>query len=84
MRIATEISEDGGRPTEGWFRIDDPVGLEERIDEGAPRRGSPEVFAASRQVESLRSDARRNASTNFPRKTRLRTFTGRKKPAYWG
>ena len=37
MRVAPEVAQDGGRPTEGRFGIDDPVGLEERVDEGPPR-----------------------------------------------
>ena len=38
MRVAPEIPQDRGGPTEGGLGIDDPVSLEERIDEGAPVR----------------------------------------------
>src|ERR1019366_9790680 len=36
MRVPPEIPQDRGGPTEGGFGIDDPVGLEERVDEGVP------------------------------------------------
>jgi hypothetical protein len=70
-------------PPEGRLGVDDPVGLEERIDEGGHCAGRAGARCAG-QIEFVWSYARRNASTNFPRKTRLRTFTGRKKPAYFG
>jgi hypothetical protein len=36
MRVAPQIPKDGGRAAEGGLRVDDPVCLKERIDEGVP------------------------------------------------
>ena len=35
VRIAREVVQDVGRPTKGWFGIDDPILAEERAEEGA-------------------------------------------------
>jgi len=84
MGVATEIPQDGGRAAEGRLGVDDPVGLEEGVDEGPQAERSRRCSVPPARSSSLRSYARRNASTNFPRKTRLRTFTGRMKPGYLG
>ena len=42
MGIAAEIAQHRRGPTEGWLRIDDPVGIEEPSDKGAPTRGVAE------------------------------------------
>src|SRR4051794_4714761 len=36
MRVPPTIPQDRGGPTKGGFGIDDPVGVEERVDEGVP------------------------------------------------
>ena len=41
MGVAPEVPQDGGGAAEGRLRIDDPVGLEERVDEGVPARRIP-------------------------------------------
>ena len=51
MRVAPEIAQHGGRPTEGRLRVDDPVGLEERIDEGVPLRRVAQVLGATGEVQ---------------------------------
>jgi hypothetical protein len=49
--VATEIPQDSGRAAEGRLGVDHPVGLEERVDEGSPRRRGAQMLAAARQVE---------------------------------
>ena len=49
MGVAPEVAQDGGRATEGRLSVDDPVGLEERVDEGPPRGGVAQVLAAARR-----------------------------------
>ena len=51
MGVAPEIAQDGGRAPEGRLGVDDPVGLEERVDEGAPLRRVTQVLAATGEVE---------------------------------
>ena len=51
MGVAPEIPEDGGGAPEGRLGIDHPVGLEERVDEGAPRGGRPQVLTVAGEVE---------------------------------
>ena len=36
MGVAPEVPQHRGCPTEGWLGVDDPVGLEERVDEEPP------------------------------------------------
>ncbi len=84
MGVAPDVPQDGAGTTEGRLGVDDPVGLEECVDASSPRRPGAQMLAAARQVEFVRSYARPNASTKLPRKVRLRTFTGKKKPAYLG
>lgn len=83
MGIAPEIPQDGGSAAEGGLGVDDPVSLEERIDESPPRRRVSEVLIAAGQLELVPVVRPSKRLDNFPRKTRLRTFTGRKTPAYW-
>ena len=84
MRVAPKVAQHRRGAPEGWLGIDHPVGVEERVNDGAPVRRVPQVLAAPARSSSSRSYARRSASTYFPRKTRLRTFTGKKKPAHRG
>ena len=65
MGVAPEVSEDGHSPTEGWLGVDDPVGLEERIDEGPPRRRIRRYSLPPARSSSLRSYARRNGKIDF-------------------
>ncbi len=65
MGVAPEIAQDGGRATEGRLGVDDPVGLEERVDEGAPRGRGPQVLAAAGEVELVAGRTRVGA----PRQT---------------
>ena len=66
MRIAGEIPQDSGGPTESGFRVHDPVGAKERVDEerasatawrsvvvAPPRSGSPRVYARRRPLMNL-------------------------------
>ena len=80
MRVAPEVAQDGGRPAEGRLGVDHPVALEERIDEGVPRGRVAQGLSGAREIEVVPVVRAAERPTNFPRKTRLRTFTGRKKP----
>ena len=51
MGIAPEVAQDGGRATEGRLGVDDPVGLEERVDEGVPLRRVAQVLGGAGEVE---------------------------------
>ena len=51
MRVAPEVPQHRGGPAEGRFRIDDPVGLEERIDKGVPLRRIAQALGGAREVE---------------------------------
>jgi hypothetical protein len=51
MRIATEISQHGVGPAEGRFAVDDPIGREERIDEGPPGSWVTQMLTASSEIE---------------------------------
>ena len=84
MGVAPEIAQHRRRAPEGRLDVDDPVGLEEGVDEGVPLRRVAQVRGGAGEVEFLAVVRRRNAATNFPRKTRRRTVTGRKKPAHLG
>ena len=53
MGVAPQVAEDGGRPAEGRFRVDHPVGLEERVHECPPRRRFSQVLAATGEIEVL-------------------------------
>ena len=54
MGIAAEIAQHRRGPTEGRLRIDDPVGVEERIDEGVPTAaGSRSVAVAPARSSSF-------------------------------
>ena len=51
MRVAPEIPQDRRGATKGGFGIDDPVGLEERVDEGVPlRRVAQHAVAPARSI----------------------------------
>jgi len=43
MGIPPEVAQDGVRATECWFRVDDPVGREERVNEATPLGRVPEM-----------------------------------------
>ena len=51
MRVTPEVSEDGQGSAEGWLGVDDPVGLEERVDEGVPRGLVTQMLAAANEIE---------------------------------
>jgi hypothetical protein len=51
MRIAPEISQDGGRSPEGGLGVHDPVRLEESVDEDPPLGRVTQVRAAAGEVE---------------------------------
>jgi hypothetical protein len=51
MGVAPEVTQDGGCAPEGGLRIDHPVGVEERVDEGAPRSRRAQVLAAAGEVK---------------------------------
>ena len=55
MGIAPEIAQDGGRAPEGRLGVDDPVRLEEGVDEDPPLRRVTQVLAATGEVELARS-----------------------------
>jgi len=51
MGVAPEVTQDGGCAPEGGLRVDHPVGVEERVDEGAPRSRRAQVLAAAGEVK---------------------------------
>src|SRR2546425_296012 len=51
MGIAAEIAQHRRGPTEGRLRVDDPVGVEKPIDEGAPTGGVAECRRGAGEVE---------------------------------
>ena len=51
MRVAPEIAQHRRRAAEGGLGIDDPVGLEERVDEGVPLRRVAQRRGGAREVE---------------------------------
>ena len=51
MRIAPEIPQDRGGAPEGRLRLDDPVGLKERVDEGVPLRRVAQRRGGAGEVE---------------------------------
>ena len=51
MRVAPEIAQHRCRAAEGRLGIDDPVGLEERVDEGVPLRRVAQRRGGAREVE---------------------------------
>ena len=57
VRIAREVVQDVGRPTKGWFGIDDPILAEERAEEGAKSAFVGQVLegASTRQHAALKS-----------------------------
>ena len=61
MGVATEVPQDGGRAPEGGLGVHHPVGLEEGVDEGAPRRRVAQVLAAAGQIEFARGRTRGGA-----------------------
>ena len=80
MRVAGQIMEDMFGPAEGPLGVDHPILTEQRPQE------SMEGLLLRRALCRLPGNsscpsrkARLRPATNLPRKTRLRTFTGRKK-----
>ena len=51
MGIAPEIAQHGRCATKGRLGVDHPVGLEKRVDEGAPLRRVMEVSGAAGEIE---------------------------------
>src|SRR4026207_1038470 len=51
MRVAPQIPQHGGRSTEGRFCVDDPVGREERIDEGVALRRIAQALGLTGEVQ---------------------------------
>jgi hypothetical protein len=84
MGVAPEVAQHGGGPTEGRFGIDDPVGLEERVDEGLPRSGVAEVLAPPSEIEFVPVVRPSERLDELPAEDSTEDFTGRKKPAYFG
>jgi hypothetical protein len=84
IRIASEIPEDGEGAAEGRLDVDDPVVAKQRVDECVPRGRIAERGRGAPKSRSPRAYERRRPATNLPRNTRLRTFTGKKKPAHLG
>ena len=68
MRVAPQIPQHRWRPTEGRFRIDDPVGLEERIDEGVPLRRIAEALGRAGEVQVATPVGATEGSDKFPAK----------------
>ena len=58
MGVAPEVAQDGGRAAEGRLGVDDPVGLEEGVDEGAPLRRVSQVLGGAGEVEFVRGRRR--------------------------
>ena len=70
MGVAPEVAQDGGRATEGRLRVDDPVGLEERIDEGVPLRRVAQVLGGAGEVEFVAGRTRGVAPRQTSRERR--------------
>jgi hypothetical protein len=83
MGVAPEIPEDSGCAPEGGLGVDDPVGVEEGVDEGAPRHWGAQMLGTPGQVELVAVVRASERLDKLPAKD-LRTFTGRKKPACVG
>src|SRR4030095_5856481 len=50
MGVAPQVPQHRGRSTEGRFGIDDPVGIEKRIDEGVPLSRIAQALSGAREV----------------------------------
>jgi hypothetical protein len=72
MGIAPEIPEHGRGSAKGRLGVDDPLRAKETVDKGAPGGRLTKRGGGATEIELA------------TRKTRLKTFTGRKKPAYFG
>jgi hypothetical protein len=51
MGVAPEVPEDGVCATKGRLGVHHPVSVEERVDEGPPRRRIAQMLAPAGQVE---------------------------------
>ena len=51
MRVAPEIAQHRRRAAKGGLGVDDPVGVEERVDEGVPLRGIAQRRGGAREIE---------------------------------
>ena len=80
MRVAGQVLQDMFGPAEGRLGVDDPVLTEQRSQETHGRLViCGKWFQSARKRELLFAEMRVfNPAMNLPRKTRLRTLTGRK------
>ena len=79
VRVAREVLQHMRGTAEGWLGVDDPVVPKESSQEarGTPRLRS-DAEAGPRMTAGRAEKARLRPATNFPRKTRLSTLTGKK------
>ena len=82
MGIAPEVSQHRGRPAEGRLGVDDPVRLEERVDEGVPLRRVRRCSVAPARSSSLPVVAARNAGDKFPAKDPTEDLHGEEEARY--
>src|SRR3989442_13087200 len=68
MGITPEVPEYGGRSAESRLRVDDPVRLEERIDEGVPLCRVAQVVGGAGEIEFVPGVRASQGSDKFPAK----------------
>ena len=51
MGIAPEVTQHGRRAPKGRLGVDDPVGVEKGVDEGAPLRRITQVLGVAREIQ---------------------------------
>src|SRR5215469_1571821 len=83
MGVACQVLEHVFWSAEWRFGIDHPVLTEQLPQKPMKCLRLLQMFEASVKAELLLAEKRFNPATNLPRKTRLSTFTGRKK-GYFG
>ena len=79
MGVAAEIAQHLHGPAEGRLGIDDPVVAVQATEEFCELLWIGESGGGPAQQSWLRRCRRLRPARNLPRKTRLRTFTGKKK-----
>lgn len=84
MGVASEVPQDSGGSTEGWFGIHDPVGAKERVDEGVPASRCAERGARAAQIQLVAHVRAAQSLDEFAAKDPAEHLHGQKKLAYFG
>jgi len=79
VRVTSQIVQNVFGSAKRWLGINDPIFLKQGVQKCAEGFFFGQRQAVSVKANCLVRKARRNPNTNFPRKTRLRTWTGKKK-----